>query len=107
MISDDVKLVIKRLPSGRVRKQIVRSWHNSAFSPKPYLNTNQAGLYLNVRPKTLANWRSTGGGPPYIKVGNGMVLYARAELRRWMKSQQRSNTAQTSSTAGVRRRGLQ
>lgn len=35
-----------------------------------------------VNPKTLANWRTRGDGPPYIKVG-GRVLYKRADVSAW------------------------
>jgi DNA-binding transcriptional MerR regulator len=32
--------------------------------------------------RTLANWRSLGLGPPYIKAGRS-VLYRETELARW------------------------
>jgi hypothetical protein len=32
--------------------------------------------------KTMANWRSLGVGPPYVKV-RGRVLYPRARLLEW------------------------
>lgn len=32
--------------------------------------------------KTMANWRSLGVGPPYVKV-RGRVLYPRAGLLQW------------------------
>lgn len=35
-----------------------------------------------VSVKTLANWRSTGTGPAYTKVG-GKVLYALDDVEKW------------------------
>lgn len=35
-----------------------------------------------VAPGTLRNWRNQGIGPPYVKVGKG-VLYARTALEAW------------------------
>lgn len=46
-----------------------------------------AERYRNtVTTKTLANWRSSGTGPPFTKVG-GKVLYALTDLQRWEKEQ--------------------
>lgn len=35
-----------------------------------------------VSVKTLANWRSTGTGPAYTKIG-GRVFYALEDVQRW------------------------
>jgi hypothetical protein len=40
---------------------------------------NEAAERLRVAPGTLANWRTAGGGPRYIKFGR-RVLYPEAEL---------------------------
>lgn len=34
--------------------------------------------------QTLANWRSQGKGPRYVKAGARRVLYRRADLDKWM-----------------------
>ena len=39
---------------------------------------------------TLANWRSTGGGPPFVKIG-GRVVYKLADLKEWEHQQSRGN----------------
>lgn len=38
-----------------------------------------------IAPKTLANWRSQGKGPPYVKLG-GRVVYALHDVLEWEKS---------------------
>jgi hypothetical protein len=38
-------------------------------SDDAYLTTAQLAERWHLRPKTLANWRSMGKGPPYIRVG--------------------------------------
>lgn len=44
--------------------------------------TASAAEYLGLRPKTLANWRSTDTGPPYRRHG-GRIVYAIEELDKW------------------------
>lgn len=41
-----------------------------------------ARLHNAVTPKTLANWRSLGMGPPFSKLG-GRVFYLADGLERW------------------------
>ena len=43
-------------------------------SDDAYLTSAQLSQRWRLRPKTLANWRSLGKGPPYIRVG-ARVLY--------------------------------
>lgn len=51
----------------------------SVFLTAAELAARYAGA-LSV--KTLANWRSTGSGPPYRKIG-GKVLYALRDVEKW------------------------
>jgi hypothetical protein len=43
--------------------------------------------YLRKTEKTLANWRSLGIGPPYIKV-HGHILYDWPSVHAWLAGQQ-------------------
>jgi hypothetical protein len=52
----------------------------------------RAADYLKISEKTLANWRSQGGGPNYLKVGS-RVQYEQDELDRWLESRRRVSTA--------------
>ena len=47
---------------------------------------------LGVQPSTLANWRWTGGGPRYLKVG-GRVRYRLFDLAEWLDARARSSTS--------------
>lgn len=49
------------------------------------------GGRISVR--TLNNWRSQGGGPPFRKIG-GKVLYPATELEQWEKSRTFASTSQ-------------
>ena len=53
----------------------------------------EAGAYMRLNPKTLANWRSKGRGPKFLKIG-GRVLYPRAELDAYKASCLRQSTSQ-------------
>lgn len=35
-----------------------------------------------IKVRTLANWRTSGNGPPFTKIG-GAVLYNREKLEQW------------------------
>lgn len=50
---------------------------------RTYLNTTEVGDRLGLSVKTLANWRSAGIGPAYLKVG-GRVLYPEDLLTEWL-----------------------
>lgn len=54
---------------------------------------------LRVSVKTLANWRVTGRGPAFIKVG-GFVRYSEFEITRWEEANTFNSTA--ASAAGER-----
>jgi len=46
----------------------------------PLLNTDQAAVYLGVRPSTLENWRVTGRyNLPFVKIGR-LPRYRRSDL---------------------------
>lgn len=45
----------------------------------PILDPRQAGQYINVPQKTLANWRCAGEGPAFFKIGNS-VRYRQSGL---------------------------
>lgn len=50
------------------------------------MSPHQAGAYLGVSVETLKGWRKRGGGPPYVKLGEGQsaaVRYPREDLRRY------------------------
>ena len=58
--------------------------HSNATSDRPFLTADElAGRYSGkVSVKTLANWRSTGAGPAYTKIG-GRVFYAVNDVMHW------------------------
>lgn len=47
---------------------------------------------LGVQPSTLANWRWSGGGPRYLKVG-GRIRYRLCDLAEWLDSCLRNSTS--------------
>jgi excisionase family DNA binding protein len=46
---------------------------------------------LQVPPKTLAQWRSDGTGPPFVKIGRH-VRYRRADVDRWLDGRTATTT---------------
>ena len=53
------------------------------------VDTHQASAVIGVDRRTLANWRSLGRGPRYVKLGEGAsapVLYRVADLEAWLEA---------------------
>lgn len=48
-------------------------------------SAKEAAFALGMSVKTLANWRSNGFGPAYIKIGN-RVLYPISDLEEWVNA---------------------
>jgi predicted DNA-binding transcriptional regulator AlpA len=51
---------------------------------KDLLNATEAAAFLTMGVQTLADWRSAGVGPRYIKVGRN-VRYRRSDLLQWLE----------------------
>jgi len=67
-------------------------------SPRPNLTDNLvredvAAEILGLNVKTLRNWRVTGGGPAYAKLG-GAVRYSPAHLRDWAAARMRGSSSE-------------
>lgn len=61
-----------------------------------YLTPQQAGQYIGVTARTLIEWRRTGRGPEYVRLGNGptgRVRYERAKLDAYMHSRTQTSTS--------------
>lgn len=54
------------------------------------VSSGSAAHFLNVSPKTLANWRGSGKGPEYVKVG-GKIAYPIFELRVFLEQGRRGD----------------
>lgn len=59
-------------------------------------DTKSAAERLNLRPKTLENWRSQGLGPAFFKVG-GKIQYDDADIDAWLATRRRTSTSQQAS----------
>ena len=50
------------------------------------LDEGAAAAFLGYSRRALQNWRTRGGGPPYVKVSSRSVRYRRRELIKWSDS---------------------
>lgn len=64
------------------------------MAPDPLATPPEVAAYLRKPEKTLANWRSLGIGPDYIKAENGSVRYRWAAVEAWLTG----NTIETART---------
>ena len=52
--------------------------------PPEYLTDKQLCEMLHIDERTTGRWRTDGGGPPYVRVGDRRVLYRRADVDAWL-----------------------
>ena len=58
------------------------------------LTPRGAAPFLGVKERTLEEWRRLGGGPPFLRLGQGRVRYRRINLREWADAQILTSTAE-------------
>jgi predicted DNA-binding transcriptional regulator AlpA len=56
------------------------------IEPEELISCDKAAKKLGVAAQTLANWRSEGCGPRYLKVGR-LVYYRHSDLCAWLAGQ--------------------
>jgi hypothetical protein len=64
-----------------------------AIEPPVKLTRRDAADYIGVSYPTLCTWATTGGGPPYLKVG-AKVIYLQRDLDDWLASRRVTCTAE-------------
>jgi hypothetical protein len=53
----------------------------------------EAAIYCGSTKSTFDKKRVTGGGPPFIKLFNGRVVYDTGDLDAWLATRRRTSTA--------------
>ena len=56
------------------------------------MTTEEAAHYLRIEKRTLENWRVSGRGPLFVRLG-GAVRYRRAQLEKFIAQNERASTA--------------
>lgn len=59
-----------------------------------HIDEKKAAGYLGISHKTLQGYRTKGGGPPFIKVGERSVRYKIADLINWAENRKKKNTSE-------------
>ena len=52
-----------------------------------------AAKYLGIAPRTLANWRCAGDGPPFYRIGSA-IRYRLNDLDEWLAARRFRNTGE-------------
>jgi predicted DNA-binding transcriptional regulator AlpA len=72
--------------------------HPPSSSPlKNNLKTSEAAAFLNIRPATLEQWRWSGRGPRYIKIGRS-VRYRLTDLNAYLDERVCKSTTESHAT---------
>jgi hypothetical protein len=64
----------------------------------PLLTEAEASKRVKKAPRTLENWRRSGFGPAFIKLGRS-VFYRASDLESWVEAQRRTSTSDPGSAA--------
>lgn len=95
LLEDRIDDIARRLRAieerlGAIDKQDADASAAERQQAKPYLTAREAASYLSVSRSLLSRWRcDTPGGPPYRKVGR-RVVYASADLDKFLEDRCRS-----------------
>lgn len=67
--------------------------------PQKFFDEKQAAELLNVSRRTLQRWRTEGGGPRFIRLGERRVGYRLPDLNAWAEGRAFASHAEESSRA--------
>lgn len=57
---------------------------NEGQETRGFYSTRELANYLGFQPQTLANWRSQGHGPRFVKMSPRRVRYAIEDVQVWL-----------------------
>lgn len=60
---------------------------STSAAPEQLATPEQLADFLQIPEKTLAEWRSQGKGPKYVKPGGRHVRYDWVDVREWVVTQ--------------------
>lgn len=63
------------------------------MKPEPLGKPEEVAEVIQKPPKTLAEWRSRGRGPRFIKMEGGEIRYDWADVRAWLAEQKSGSRA--------------
>jgi predicted DNA-binding transcriptional regulator AlpA len=63
-----------------------------------YRDAQYVAYLLGIESQTLATWRCSGSGPPFVKIGR-LVRYKDEDLQKWLESRSFNNTAEARAAA--------
>ena len=87
---DEIAEALSRA-SQRIREApSARAGSEPGHEPEPlpdWLTTAGLAAWLQRREQTVRKWRHVGGGPPYVRLGDGLtspVVYRRQDVEDWL-----------------------
>lgn len=66
---------------------------------RPFITARELAAMLGVSEGTLANWRTDGGGPQFVRVGRA-IRYRAADVEQWIADRTSENTTEARSREG-------
>lgn len=66
---------------------------NTPPLPDALLVTKEAAAYLRTSERAMENWRMTGAGPRWARVGPRRVVYRASDLAAWVEANMHASRA--------------
>jgi hypothetical protein len=66
-----------------------------------YIDEDALGERYLIPPRTAQRWRSSGGGPPFVRLGRRRVLYRVADVEGWLAARTYKSRADELSRGSV------
>jgi len=85
--------IVRTVDEPKKTKPLTPPLEVSQFGDDALLTAVEAAQFLRLSEKTLANWRSSGRGPAYIKAG-GRIGYLLGNLKHFLTSSTRHSTSE-------------
>lgn len=73
--------------------EVPRSGPDRAAPHGEYLTQSEVARRYKLSERTVERWRSTGDGPPFVRVGLRRVLYRLADCEAWLTGRTHADRA--------------
>ncbi len=78
-----------------MHRETVNTGTESASRPRaPKMRPRAAAEYIGCSTSKLAKLRVYGGGPDYLRLSGGLIVYDMDDLDRWLDKHRRNSTSE-------------
>jgi hypothetical protein len=72
------------------------------YQTHEYIDEDGLAERYFIPPRTAQRWRATGGGPPFVRLGQRRVLYRIADVEAWLRERTYRHRASSAGSLPIR-----